>query len=458
MNVNAAADRLIEPLPPLVHDELAHIGAGLQFAENPTEYLRSLRGRYGDSFLVDVFGYKLFCVFSPKGLESLYQLKEEDASFGLATFDLLGFKTPTEVFLDTDLQLFYTLLAKKKLPMYLSIIHKVLDLELDRWGDSGELEIFDAIRTLEQRVGYGLWIGDEAAQEPMWNQLKAQFDVLNQEAAFVNPAAVLETIKSEKARERKAVECVSQLLQDLVQRRKSTRHWPADTLSFLYDHFANFGDAECQRRVAHNLININQGFLSNLYAALAWVIIRILQDDTVLRRVEEEITHTSKAFGEAWEQDLEALDTMVYMEQLLMESVRTAQRSLTLRKVLKPTRMDTGDAVYTVNPGVYIATLLSVTNTQTEELRHFDPEHYDGARLRPEVSPAGKETVSTFGHGRHACPAQRFSHMMCKALLIRLLRQFKLCSTFDSPTPALNQMGGVARAGAPAKLSYKRKA
>ncbi len=42
---------------------------------------------------------------------------------------------------------------------------------------------------------------------------------------------------------------------------------------------------------------------------------------------------------------------MRFCEQLLMESVRLAQRSITLRKVMKEIQFDCGDTVYTIQPG-----------------------------------------------------------------------------------------------------------
>ena len=78
-----------------------------------------------------------------------------------------------------------------------------------------------------------------------------------------------------------------------------------------------------------------------------------------------------------------------------MERVRLAQRSITLRKVMKEIRFDCGDTVYTIQPGVYITTMLSVTNTQTPELAGFDPEHYQGRRIDPALI-VGQTDLSLF--------------------------------------------------------------
>ena len=153
MSINHNQQYLVNPRPALVRDELAHIGAGLRFSQSPTNFLTQMRKEYGDTFLVDVFGYKLFCVFSPAGLKSLYAAAEDEASFGMATFDMLGFKTPLDIFMDADIDLFYDLLLPDKVTAYISDFSQVITQVLASWGDRGSINVFDAIRTLEQRVG-----------------------------------------------------------------------------------------------------------------------------------------------------------------------------------------------------------------------------------------------------------------------------------------------------------------
>ena len=111
----------IDPAPPIAVEELAHIGAGLRFMDAPTDYLQELRRRHGDTFLLDVFGFQLLMTFAPRGLQHLYELPEEQASFGLATFDLIGFKTPTEIFLDVDTELFRELLLHKRIHIGIAV-------------------------------------------------------------------------------------------------------------------------------------------------------------------------------------------------------------------------------------------------------------------------------------------------------------------------------------------------
>ncbi|HSB97237.1 MAG TPA: cytochrome P450 [Spongiibacteraceae bacterium] len=436
---------LISPLPPIAGEELPHIGAGLRFLEAPTAYLQELRARHGDTYLLDLFGFNLLMTFAPKGLENLYKLEEEQASFGLATYDMIGFKTPGEIFQDADIGLFYQLLLNKRMPGYVATINDLVDTELQRWQGFDRIDIFDAVRTLEQRVGYGLWIAKEAAADAYWPDLKRHFDVIGQESAFVNPQQTLETIKSNKAREKAAVADIKELLKQIIDEHDNNPHKEYAAADFLREHFSAASPDDRARKLAHNIINTNQGFLSNLYAAIAWVIVRLLQHADVLAQVKAEIATVRAQYGENFYSSVEALNALIILEQVMMESVRLAQRSLTLRKVVTPVEFNDGQQKYTVQPGVYIATMLSVTNIQSDELARFDPAHFQKNQIVNALAAAGKETISTFGHGKHACPAQKFSHHMCKIVVSKILANFDLVAEFNDPQPSARQMGGVSR-------------
>jgi cytochrome P450 len=149
------------------------------------------------------------------------------------------------------------------------------------------------------------------------------------------------------------------------------------------------------------------------------------------------------------------------LERAASESIRLAQRSLTLRQVMRPLDFDTGTSRHRLAPGVLIATMLSVTNAPSAAgLDRFDPDHYEGRRLARSVADAlpARELVSTFGHGRHACPAQRFSISAIRVTLRRLLDRYELVPRFASAEPVRRQLGAVARAERACEVEYRRRA
>jgi cytochrome P450 len=133
-----------------------------------------------------------------------------------------------------------------------------------------------------------------------------------------------------------------------------------------------------------------------------------------------------------------------------------AQRSITLRQVLRPVEIYDGRTTYRVLPGVMITTMLSVNNTSAAPgLESFDPGHYEGRRLAPDVRLPTRELVSTFGHGRHSCPAQRFAITAIRISIRRLVERYDLSPRFHEARPRPRQIGGVARAATPCWVDYR---
>src|SRR6185436_15979889 len=150
-------------MPPHSGGILPWIGAGLGLLRNPTEFFRRTRARLGDTFVVDAFGYRLFCVFSPEGVRRLYALEEHEASFGLATFELvIRRKVPLEL-LAGRRTLPHDLFGKQDVEDYLDSLESAVALQIDELGDAGTFEVFALARRLGHRLGLTAWAGREAA-------------------------------------------------------------------------------------------------------------------------------------------------------------------------------------------------------------------------------------------------------------------------------------------------------
>jgi cytochrome P450 len=432
----AMSTTLIEPAPPRVSGRIAFVGAGLAFLANPTEFLRRTRARVGDSFLVEAFGFRLFFLFSPEGLRSLYQLPEKDASFSEATRTLIGFKLPAEL-LGGDMAMFHHLFGRDQLETYRTQILAAVEDELAQLGDAGELEIFSAIKRLVHRVGFRCWAGREAAAPERLPRLIELFEALDPEEAFVHPARIFVTLATRKAPERRALAQVREILSGIWRERERNGTCQNDMLESLHALYRELPEAQRLEHVARDVIILHLASQSNLYAAISWTLVNLL---------------LHPAWQDAVRQDRTAL------EACALESIRLAQRSLTLRKVLQPCRVSDGAREYAVEPGVYVATLLSVGNQAFAGLERFDPEHYERGRPSDRLGLPTREAVSTFGHGSHACPGRRFALAAIEIAVSALLAEFELTPRFERAEPRPEQMGAVARAAAPCPLAYRRRA
>lgn len=429
----------VTPLPPRAAGLLPWVGAGLGLLRNPSEFFRRTRERLGDTFVLDAFGYRLFCMFSPRGVQQLYALAEAQASFGLATFELvLKRKVPIEL-LAGRRTLPHNLFGRQETEDYLDCLEEAVRLQINELGEHGRCEIFTTMRRLGHRLGLSCWAGREAAAPPYLDRLIPLFEQLDSGDSFVRPAQAFVTMATRKVRERHAMRGIERMFAEILQRRQRVGTPVGDYLERINNAFADLPPGEREINTARDVMVLHMGAQSNLYAALAWTLANLLLHPEHLQRVRT---------GD------DAL-----LEQCANESIRMAQRSITLRQVLSPLTLSVESGTYELAPGVMLTTMLPVNNTSAAPgLDYFDPRHYDGRRLAKDVPLPARELVSTFGHGIHSCPAQRFSISAIRIAMRRLVERYDLQPHFTAVTPRPHQIGGVARAAHPCVVSYARRA
>jgi cytochrome P450 len=425
----------------LVRGRVPWVGAATGMLWSPTGWFTRQRDRHGDTFEVEALGHRFFCVFGPVGVASLYAVAERDASFGLATYTMVTTKVPEELFSEIRNPP-HRLFGNQKVEGYLRDLDRAMAAEVEALGAHGSFDLFDECRRIGHRLGLASWAGHEAASPPYIEPLIAALDRLDTSESFVHPLRTVVTLATRKRRERRAMAEVERLIgQILAGRRAAPDERPGDFLDQIDASFADIDDrARRDQLVARDVIVLHLGSQSNLFAALAWTMANLLARPDDLEAVR------------SGDDDL--------LTRVAYESIRLAQRSITLRQVLRPIDFVADDGVHRLEPGTLITTMLSVTNpTAAPDLDRFDPAHYDGRKLATAIDaelPA-KELVSTFGHGSHTCPAQRFSISAIRSAVHALLDAYDLAPGFADPHPLTRQIGGVARADRPTPVAYRRR-
>lgn len=428
----------IEPMPPHVAGRVPWVGAGLRLLADPTRFFADTRRALGDTYVVDAFGFRLFCVFSAAGVRALYALPEARASFGLATYNLLKLKIPDELFAgrrNGPRNLF----GGEDVERYVVNLEEAVRREIEQLGERGRFEVFAEMRRLGHRLGLASWIGNEAAAPENLDRLIPLFDRLDSADAFVRPGNAFLVAATRFARERRAMAGIEAIVAAIWAARQARGERAGDFLEQIYASYADLEPAARDVGVARDVILLHLGSQSNLYAALAWTFANVITRPALLARVRD---------GDD-----------VLLEQCANESIRMAQRSITLRQVLAPLDFDDGTRSYRLSPGVLITTMLSVNNTSAAPgLERFAPEHYEGRKLAGSVALETKELVSTFGHGSHSCPAQRFAITAIRIAVRRLVERYVVEPRFAEVRPRRQQLGAVARAEAPCWVDYRRRA
>ncbi len=427
----------IDPMPPHASG-LPVVGAGFSLMRDPVGFFVRQRTRLGDTFVVDAFGYRLCAVFSPRGVAALYDAAEEDASFGLATYELVfKHKVPLEM-LTGRRNRPHDLFGRDDVESYLDTLRHAVTLELTELGNRGRFEVFSLARRLGYRLGLSAWAGEEAASPQYLEDLIRHFDVLDASESFVRPLSVIFTKATGRRRELRAMRGIEGIFATILAERARTGLRRDDYLDQISDSFSDIEPEKRSVEVARDLMVIQMGAQSNLFAALGWTVVNVALRPHMVAAIR-------------------AGDTMI-LERCAHESIRLAQRSLTLRRVMRPFDLSIEGGTYRLSPGVFLATMLAVNNTSAAPgLEEFDPAHYEGRRLASTIDVAARELVSTFGHGRHSCPAQRFSISAIAVTLDALLQTFDIKPEFAAATPRIRQIGGVARAQQPCWIAYRRR-
>ena len=232
---------------------------------------------------------------------------------------------------------------------------------------------------------------------------------------------------------------IEQLVTEIRAERERCGAADGGFLEQIHASYADLAAAARDVAVARDVIMLHLGSQSNLYAALAWTLVNVVTRPDLVRAIRD---------GD---------DQL--LERCASESIRLAQRSITLRQVVRPIELADERCTYRLESGVLVTTMLSVNNTTAApRLDVFDPGHYEGRRLAPSIPVAAKELVSTFGHGLHSCPAQRFSISAIRIAVRSLVERYELTPEFGEARPRPRQLGAVARAARPCVVAYRARA
>ena len=398
--------------------------------------IAAARARHGDTFAVRSGPDHYLFTFSPAGVESFYALPEEKASKGVADYLMLRRKLPEEIF-DGRRILPGTLFRRDDVAGYLANLDRALEETTTELGAAGSFDVFDLTRRLGHRMGLASWAGPGSADGETFERLAQAFDTLDGSDAFVHPDAMAAVAASNKRAERAALDEVADLIADAVRRRDADGTDDQTLFGRIVDAWrSELGDNRI-RGIGFDVALIHIASMSNLAAALGWVLVDVLEHPAHLARV---------VAGDA---DL--------AQRCALESTRLAQRSIMSRAVLSPVTLDTGEVSYQVPPGWTIATLLPLLNTSAAPgLEHWDPDRWTRHRLTDEKALPSPTLVTAFGHGRHSCPAQPFSLSAMTAAMTHLCGHYQMTPGWTThPLPVPAQIGGVARADGPCPLRYQ---
>jgi cytochrome P450 len=452
---------------PIIGGSIPWLGCGISFVLGPPRaYLCLQRSLHGDNFLLFMFGRYFLYVFSTSGLTSLYNIRENEASFVEATKGLLGLKLPAEV-LDGSMKKFHSGLRHSLLFTYLTNIAESVETVIGSGGilgpePEGELEIFSFCKQIVHRIGFSCWIGAECCSPQYLPELINCYEACDPEQGFQSLPTLATTILTNKAKEKHAIQRMANLLREIWQNRAERRREQQNSQLDVDNLDEIVGEATEEktgtvnwRKVACSVLQFHVASQANLYAAISWTLVNLLtQPKAKLAELQQELRDNLPAESQLVDESY--LIQLEHLHHVILESLRLAQQSITLRKTMKECNFSVENEIYSLPKGLYIATLLSITNFEEKSVKSDKPlaEFWPSRYNSPEF--AQNYHISTFGHSFHRCPGYDFSILAIKLIVCKLLLNLEMTAQFEEAEIPAGSIGAIARATKPCIVKYKK--
>jgi cytochrome P450 len=246
----------------------------------------------------------------------------------------------------------------------------------------------------------------------------------------------------ERARMRKAIGFLDDLVKTIIQRRRAQPEDQGDLLSMLLlavDEETGRGGMTDQQ-VRDEAMNLILGSNETTAASLTWTLLLLLKHPDILRRAQEEVDRVLEGRMPAGE-DVPRLELL---QMSLKESMRLYPVAYAAsREAVEP--VEIGGEV--IPRGAQVQLIYYIT--------HRDPRWFsDSLEFRPERFAEGREgeiprgAYNPFGAGPRACVGRGLATMEAVLVLARLLQccHIELDPAYPEPLPD-QQVSLVARGG-----------
>uniref|UniRef100_A0A7N6F903 Lanosterol 14-alpha demethylase n=1 Tax=Anabas testudineus TaxID=64144 RepID=A0A7N6F903_ANATE len=385
--------------PPYIPSSIPFLGHAIAFGKSPIEFLENAYDKYGPVFSFTMVGKTFTYLLGSEAASLMFNSKNEDLNaedvYSRLTTPVFGkgvaYDVPNPIFLE----------QKKMLKSGLNIAHfkehvQIIEAEtteyFQRWGDSGERDLFEALSELIILTASSCLHGKEIRS--MLNervaQLYADLDGGFTHAAWLLPGWL--PLPSFRKRDRAHLE-IKNIFYKVIQKRRSSGEKVDDILQTLIDATYKDGRPLSDDEIAGMLIGLLLAGQHTSSTTSAWMGFFLARDKALQDRCYAE---QKAVCGE----DLPPLN---------FDQVRN-------RHLLK-----TG---YTIPVGHQVCVSPTVNHRLRDawvERMEFRPERY----LDDNLAAGEKFAYVPFGAGRHRCIGENFAYVQIKTIWSTLLRMYE---------------------------------
>lgn len=418
--------------PPIAKIGMPIIGNYIEFAKNPVDFIAKCHKSFGCIYTVPMLHKNLTFLLGPEVSAPFYQLSDDHMSQS----EVYGFMTPVfgkGVVYDAEpkkrnqqMQHMSQGLKSNRLKSYVPKIEKETLEYLKNWGDSGTINILDALSELTILTSSRCLHGDDV-RENLFSEVAKLYHDLDKGVtplSFFFPYAPTAAHKCRDDAREEMVKIFSKIINERKKKGAESCKNNTDILQIFIDMVYKDGSTLSDSEVVGLLIALLFAGQHTSSITSTWTAMFLAHKPEILTKVMEE---QQQLLGDLKKPlDFDVVAEMDYLQNCVKESLRMYPPLIMLMRMAMTdieTKLD--GKKYVIPKGDIVITSPAVSSRLESVFKN--PNEFEPDRFGPE-----REEQKTpysylgFGGGRHACLGQQFGLMQVKTIVSILLRNFKL--------------------------------
>lgn len=421
-----------EGSPPTANLGIPFIGNYIEFAKNPVKFIETGLKSYGEVYTVQMLHKNLTFLLGTEAAQPFFSLPDDKMSQS----EVYGFMTPVfgkGIVYDAEpkrraqqMQCVGQGLRSNRLRDYVPKIEKETLDYIKKWGESGTLNLLDALSELTILTSSRCLHGDDVRENLFAEVARIYYDLDKgvTPISFFFPYAPIEAHRKRDSARKEMIDIFSKVIR---QRRTSgdTQESRSDILQMYIDfRYKDDGSALSDEEIVGLLIALLFAGQHTSSITSTWTAILLLHHPEELKKVMEE---QEKVFGGKLGDirdkplDFDKVAEMGALQNAAKESLRMYPPLIMLmRMALDDVETTCNGKKYTIPKGDIVFTSPAVSSRIAKtfpEPDSFIPDRFN--------DPKQSAAFLGFGGGRHQCLGQQFGLLQVKTILSVLLRHYK---------------------------------
>lgn len=425
--------------PPIASVGMPLVGTYIEFGKNPINFVKICYEKFGPIFTVPMLHKNLTFLMGPEVSAPFFQLTDDFMSQP----EVYGFMTPVfgpGVVYDAEpkkrmqqMQNMTTGLRSERLKVYVPKIEKETLDYIARWGESGTINLLQALSELTIMSASRCLHGDEV-REQMFEDVSRLFhdiDLGITPLSFFFP--YLPTPAHNKRDE--ARKEMGALFAKVIKLRREEGYDSSkntDILQVFMDLKYKDGTSLTEDEIAGLLIALLFAGQHTSSITSTWTMYFLMHNKRVFEEVMKEQHSVLNSQDE--ELNFDSVANMEYLQNCVKETLRMhPPLILLMRMAMADITTTSNGQKYTIPKGDIVVTSPAASGripTVFKTPDNYEPERF-GAERNEQKTPF---SYLGFGGGRHACMGQQFGLMQVKTIVSVLLRNYTF-SPVDSEMP-----------------------